>query len=488
MRNSRSVTSTGARILRRVVAVLVAAAPLAVVAYAPSSSAAVVGPGGLSGAKVWLKAGSLTGAEGSAVTTWNDSSSSGYNVTQAAPAQQPTLYATTSSNLVNFNPTVVFDGADDRLHNATPIMASSSPYTFITTGVNDATDTSFRSVLSSQASFDQLSMYSVNGAPYTGSVVWGGGFAGDYTNDTSVTSYAAPGGPSGYWNGSTYVSDTRTKHAQPQIRAINTANGATTDPFNNWVDGFMNTAKWFAANNSPIFDGMGWQANLHKSITIGADGTTDGGGAEFWKGRIPEVISFGSNLTPAEMARVNTYLAIKYGVTLGQGNGAVGANGLNTNYVATDGSTVIWNALGNQIYKYNIAGLGRDDAEGLSQKQSQSVNAGLQVTIGNGNQIGATNAANASTFAADKSYLVWGDDGASTCSPPRSSESPAPTSASVASGECRRPAPSDPFESRSPARTPQPSSSSRPTPPLVPATPRMPSPMMASPTSTPTST
>lgn len=67
----------------------------------------------------------------------------------------------------------------------------------------------------------------------------------------------------------------------------------------------------------------------------------------------------------------------------------------------------------NSAYKNNIAGVARDDASVLGQKQSKSVNAGLQVVVGNGNIIAATNFLNASTFSADKSALIWGDNAGS---------------------------------------------------------------------------
>ena len=108
------------------------------------------------------------------------------------------------------------------------------------------------------------------------------------------------------------------------------------------------------------------------------------------------------------MAQVNTYLAIKYGVTLGQGNGSVGNNGNAYNYVASDAS-VVWDATANNAYAYNITAIGRDDASALNQKQSQSVNTGFQPVIGLGD-IATSNSTNTQTFTADKSFLAWGSN------------------------------------------------------------------------------
>ncbi len=65
---------------------------------------------------------------------------------------------------------------------------------------------------------------------------------------------------------------------------------------------------------------------------------------------------------------MNTYLAIKYGITLNNGN---------TSYIATNGTTTVWDATANATHKSNIAGIGRDDDEILNQKQARSVNTGF---------------------------------------------------------------------------------------------------------------
>jgi len=104
------------------------------------------------------------------------------------------------------------------------------------------------------------------------------------------------------------------------------------------------------------------------------------------------------------LQRIESYLAIKYGITLDQGTP--------TNYLASDAS-VIWDATANATYSNDIAGIGQDVLSALTQKQSKSVNTGAIVTIGLGS-IDATNAANANIFAADKDFLVWGNDNVST--------------------------------------------------------------------------
>ncbi len=52
-------------------------------------------------------------------------------------------------------------------------------------------------------------------------------------------------------------------------------------------------------------------------------------------------------------------MALKYGITLNSGN---------TSYLATDGTTTVWDATVNAAHKKNIAGIGRDDEESPAAK------------------------------------------------------------------------------------------------------------------------
>lgn len=130
------------------------------------------------------------------------------------------------------------------------------------------------------------------------------------------------------------------------------------------------------------------------------------GGGEAFSGTIAEVIGYNTYQTNAsDINKINTYLAIKYGITMV--NDAGTATG--RDYIASDGTT-IWNATTNSAYNNNIAGIGKDATSTLNQKQSKSVNSGLQPAIGLGT-IAVDNLTNANSFAADKNFMVWGDNG-----------------------------------------------------------------------------
>jgi hypothetical protein len=82
-----------------------------------------------------------------------------------------------------------------------------------------------------------------------------------------------------------------------------------------------------------------------------------------YQGLISEMLIYDKVLSYKERQKVESYLALKYGISLDQT--------FPLSYVDFDGD-VIWDAYMNGGYTYSIAGLGRDDASGLSQNISGS--------------------------------------------------------------------------------------------------------------------
>ncbi|WP_185287725.1 hypothetical protein [Chryseobacterium lactis] len=120
-------------------------------------------------------------------------------------------------------------------------------------------------------------------------------------------------------------------------------------------------------------------------------------------GNLGETIIYGSgNLTATERRKVDSYLAIKYGITLGRVN--------TDHYLATD-ETIVWNGTTNTAYNNNIFGVTRDDIEAFEQKVSKSVNAGTVLTVATINDFASPNQTAARTgFANDKTYFLLGDN------------------------------------------------------------------------------
>ena len=122
---------------------------------------------------------------------------------------------------------------------------------------------------------------------------------------------------------------------------------------------------------------------------------------------IPEAIYYPFALNLLEEKKVNTYLAIKYGITLEH------------DYINTSGD-VIFDVSGttNTGYKNRIFGIGRELAvEGLNQKQSQSQNvapvatSGYDFLVTSKASIAKTNDENSGVLV-DGDYIIMGDNGA----------------------------------------------------------------------------
>ncbi|MBC7905011.1 MAG: T9SS type A sorting domain-containing protein, partial [Gemmatimonadaceae bacterium] len=97
------------------------------------------------------------------------------------------------------------------------------------------------------------------------------------------------------------------------------------------------------------------------SMTIGSDGTNT------LNARVAEIIyMLDGALSASEQGRIESYLALKYGISLG-------SNASPSNYLSSNG-TIYWNGLA--AYQYDVFGIGRDDVTLLSQLQSNSVNSG----------------------------------------------------------------------------------------------------------------
>ncbi|HEU5289449.1 MAG TPA: T9SS type A sorting domain-containing protein [Cyclobacteriaceae bacterium] len=123
-----------------------------------------------------------------------------------------------------------------------------------------------------------------------------------------------------------------------------------------------------------------------------------------FSGQVAELIIFDRALTFLERVQYETYLGIKYGTSL-----------KDQNYVSLD-NKVLWRASENKSYANHIAGIGREDAFQLYQKQSQSAydSGFLTVSIG---RITASNKDNSSAFA-NGNFLVWGDNNLSKVDKP----------------------------------------------------------------------
>jgi hypothetical protein len=109
--------------------------------------------------------------------------------------------------------------------------------------------------------------------------------------------------------------------------------------------------------------------------TVGSRYT--GSASQYLTGQIAEVILYDRLVSAAERNQIESYLAIKYGITLSQA--------APQNYSSSTGA-IVWSGTVSSSYKNNIFGVGIDNASGLSQTASVSINTNL-LTIKNASSL-----------------------------------------------------------------------------------------------------
>lgn len=120
-------------------------------------------------------------------------------------------------------------------------------------------------------------------------------------------------------------------------------------------------------------------------LRIGRHATTTNGGLN---GDLAEMIIYNSALSGSDRLKVESYLALKYGITLNQT--------VATNYVSSSGTVIYPAATSHDVYDNDIAGIGRDNGSALNQTGSQCQNAFSMVRISSASSLD------------DGDFLVWG--------------------------------------------------------------------------------
>lgn len=108
---------------------------------------------------------------------------------------------------------------------------------------------------------------------------------------------------------------------------------------------------------------------------------------------IAEIMVYNTGVSVTQANQIESYLALKYGITLDQTTP--------TNYVYSNGS-IIWSASIAGSYNRDIAGIGSDVTNSLSQKKSRSINNPSDVMIETG------------SILSDKMAFMWANNGAAT--------------------------------------------------------------------------
>ncbi len=346
----------------------------AVSAEIQASSTPSTGPGGVTGnLRLWLKATSnLSGLnDGDAISTWADQTTGSTKSAIAQSLSEPTFRNNPAYN-VNFNPVVHFDGGDAMYGGQG--FYNSDMYIVVKTA----------NTISYLASPQDI-------------------FCGDdiatNRNSQDVTGFQMGNTSVRHANETwAYNQGAQTSYGIAEISTTKTYNGVNIfNPRKNVSSGRMELiCNGGAITGTEVFTGTYKDIN-NSRYWLGRSEFFDSS----FNGYLLEVICYNSRNTDTNRNRIETYLALKYGITLG-------VNGTSVNYVSSNGTTVYSAASG---FNYNIAGIGRDDNSGLNQKQSRTENSSYDVTMGLAT-IEPRNSDNNNTFDTDRSFLVWGHNNA----------------------------------------------------------------------------
>ena len=317
-------------------------------------------PGGVStDIKLWLRGEDVvSGGDNTALTSWPDQSGNGNNGT--VDTGTPLYQETTDS--INFNPLVEF--------------------------TNDAVDTTNNTVIGA-------------GGIYTKFVVFKPESLVGPTNLISADAYDsaalfAPAGNLHLWHNGQNITSAATTITTGNPYLVSgryTAGGIDPNVIrvNGDVDGTSTTVRTFTDAGSIMLGA------LDTGIATGFFATDTG---------IAEAIVFSQAMDDTDIHQVESYLALKYGITLDQSASSGG-----TSYLASDGTTTMWDEDINDNHEFMIFGIGRDDGSALGQVKSKSADSAAIVTVeaeGEG-----TNTANAFVDIADLEFLTISnnDDG-----------------------------------------------------------------------------
>lgn len=297
--------------------------------------------------QIWLKADVWTSTTTSwnALNTWNDQSWNWYNATAwVAPT-----YLNSTTNHLNFNPIVDFDGTQ-YLQNLNNWAYTHSYFAVV------VPDNTVDGTITGQVPFG----FDCNSAvlntwtcwlTFAWLTLWAFTAA---INDEVITHaiWSSTGRRSAQIWTASY------EWWKPML--INMNENASAD----WTE---ISEKWELLNN--------YNANTYQTLST-ADYrlwmSTDWANPFIYDWKIAEIIDYSSRISPAEKQKIESYLSLKYGMTLDSGT---------KNYIASDWSSIMWSSSSAWAYTNDIFGIGRDNLSELWQIKSKSVNNNSVITI-----------------------------------------------------------------------------------------------------------
>ncbi|MEP0266651.1 choice-of-anchor D domain-containing protein, partial [Dokdonia sp.] len=366
-----------------------------------------IGPGDVtSNLKLWLKSNvGIIETDGNAVTTWDDEAFD--NDAKAANNTAPTYYDNSTEN-INHNPVLNFDTTNDTQLKGKGGLFTDEYWIVMQADGNINSTSSLEGVLSGRVTPEDFAEDGTGFWINPGSIRFNG--------VDNIVSHMIGSTPQSLATlsdesyGRAYTSSTDSY--DNEVIIFNVKYDPILDQSEIYKNGIRidNYAGRTFNQTTGVSDGDLPYGTVDNSIYVLGVGRITITGTPFdshFNGKITEVISYASPNSITDQLKIQSYLAIKNGITNHDINSATATDLGDENYVDSD-NNVVWDVITHTGFNYDIAGIGRDDNSGLNQKQSTSINPGSIVTMGLTDIYDTNNdniASNANTFS-DKNFLL----------------------------------------------------------------------------------
>lgn len=298
-------------------------------------------PGWVWWLNLWFKSnkGTSTTTDGAAMNTWNDQS---WNNNNATAGTAP-IFRNSAANQINYYPTIDFNGSSQFLQN-----------------LNNAADT--RSYFMVIIPDNDIEWTTTGWVPF-----WFDCESGTLSSGTCWIPFAGLT----LWAFTVAIPDEVLTHAIWSSANWRSAKTATVVYPANFP-----VILWVNENATGTGTDIYKEGEQINNFSVGPYQYISGADFNIWKapdpnypsyydGKIAEIFNYEWRVNDTARQKIESYLAFKYGLTLNNGN---------TNYVASDGTTLMWSSSVAGIYNHDIFWIWYDMDQELLQPQSKSTN------------------------------------------------------------------------------------------------------------------
>lgn len=361
--------------------------------------------------KLWLKSNAGTGGatSGNQINSWGDSAFD--NNAVVANNDAPIYYNDPIEN-INHNPVLDFNTANDTELKGKGGFYTDDYWVVIQSDGTISSSNSLEGIVAGRISNTQFAEDGTGIWINPGSIRFFGidNIISHMIGSTPATVGATSDGSYGRTYGS--ATDTMTN----EVLILNVKYNASLNQSEIYRNGEQidtHTGRAFNQATSTQGGNLLYSTVKNSSYALGVGRITIGGTPfdSHFNGKMTEFISYAAPSSTLDQKKIQSYLALKNGVTLHSINTTTPKREGDEDYVDSDGN-IYWDTTIHAGYNYDIAGIGRDIAATLDQRQSTSSNAGATLTMGL-TDIYNTNDDNISlntNVINDKNFLVWGNN------------------------------------------------------------------------------